>query len=93
MPVDRALLRRANLADAVGHELSSRNRLLPHRWDYMALAADPSAVETWLRPQLRRGPSGRAASVVFADKGWRGARPLHIMSFEDRVLYRALVGQ
>ncbi|MEU2610707.1 reverse transcriptase domain-containing protein [Micromonospora sp. NPDC007271] len=49
-------------------------------------------MEAWLRPRLRRGPSGRAASVVFADKGWRGARPLHVMTLEDRVLYRALVG-
>ncbi|MGH3712658.1 MAG: reverse transcriptase domain-containing protein [Micromonosporaceae bacterium] len=28
---------------------------------------------------------------MFADKGWRGARPLHVMTLEDRVLYRALV--
>ncbi|MDG4778983.1 reverse transcriptase domain-containing protein [Micromonospora sp. WMMD961] len=81
-----------SLPEAVRQELSSRNRLLPRRWDYVALSADSSAVERWLRPRLRRGPSGRAASVVFADKGWRGARPLHVMTLEDRVLYRALVG-
>lgn len=92
MPIDRTLLRRADITKAVALELSSRNRLLPRRWDYAALASDPSAVETWLRPQLRRGPSGRNASVVLADKGWRGARPLHVMTLEDRVLYRALVG-
>jgi hypothetical protein len=91
VPVDRALLGRTSLPEAVRQELSSRNRLLPRRWDYATLAADPSAVETWLRPRLRRGASGRAASVVFADKGWRGARPLHIMTLEDRVLYRVLV--
>ena len=93
MPIERALLRRTSLSEAVRQELSTRNRLLPRRWDYAALAADPSAVETWLRPRLRRGLSGRTASVVFADKGWRGARPLHIMALEDRVLYRALVGE
>jgi hypothetical protein len=92
VPIDRTLLRRADLPNAIALELSSRNRLLPRRWDYAALAPEPSAVETWLRPQLRRGPSGRNASVVFADKGWRGARPLHVMTLEDRVLYRALVG-
>ncbi len=92
MPVDRALLRRMSLSEAVRQELSSRNRLLPRRLDYAALAADLSAVEAWLRPQLRRAPSGRAANVVFADKGWRGARPLHVMTLEDRVLYRAVVG-
>ncbi|MGH3906285.1 MAG: RNA-directed DNA polymerase [Pseudonocardiaceae bacterium] len=90
--IDRTLLRRAGLPNAVVLELSSRNRLLPRRWDYAALALEPAAVETWLRSQLRRGPSGRSASVVFADKGWRGARPLHVMTLEDRVLYRALVG-
>ena len=92
VPIDRTLLRRADLPNTIALELSSRNRLLPRRWDYAALAPEPSAVETWLRPQLRRGPSGRNASVVFADKGWRGARPLHVMTLEDRVLYRALVG-
>lgn len=92
MPVDRALLRRTNLSEAVEQELSSHHRLLPRRWDYEDLAADSSAVEEWLRPRLRRGPSGRVASVVFADKGWRGARPLHVLTLEDRVLYRALVG-
>ncbi|WP_141721818.1 RNA-directed DNA polymerase [Micromonospora citrea] len=91
VPIDRSLLRRADLPKAVALELSSRNRLLPRRWDYAALALDSSAVETWLRPQLRRGPSGRNASIVFADKGWRGVRPLHVMTLEDRVLYRALV--
>lgn len=92
MPIDRNLLRRADLRNAVALELSSRNRLLPSRWDYGALAADPPAVETWLRPQLRRGASGRNTSVVLADKEWRGTRPLHVMTLEDRVLYRALVG-
>ena len=92
MPIDRTLLRRADLPNAVALELSSRNRLMPRRWDYTALALESAAVETWLRPQLRRGPSGRSASVVFADKGWRGARPLHAMTLEGRVLYRALVG-
>jgi len=29
--------------------------------------------------------------VVLSDKGWRGARPLHVMTLADRVLYRALV--
>lgn len=92
VPIDRTLLRRADLPNAVALELSSRNRLLPRRWDYAALALESAAVETWLRPQLRRGSSGGSASVVFADKGWRGARPLHVMTLEDRVLYRALVG-
>ncbi|MGH3824884.1 MAG: hypothetical protein ACRDRA_18920 [Pseudonocardiaceae bacterium] len=92
MPIDSTLLGRADLPNAVGLELSSRNRLLPRRWDYAALALESAAVETWLCRQLRRGPSGRSASVVFADKGWRGARRLNVMTLEDRVLYRALVG-
>jgi len=92
VPIDRTLLRRIDLPNAVALELSSRNRLLPRRWDYATLALSMSGVESWLLPQLRRGPSGRRASVVLADKGWRGARPLHVMTLEDRVLYRALVG-
>jgi hypothetical protein len=91
VPIDRDLLRRADITGAVTTELSSRNRLLPRRWDYAALALNTEAVESWLKPQLRRGPSGKPASIVFADKGWRGTRPLHVMTLEDRVLYRALV--
>ncbi|MCG5216158.1 hypothetical protein MBA17_23115 [Streptosporangium sp. KLBMP 9127] len=81
-----------DLSSAIALELSSRNRLLPRRWDYMALASEPASVETWLLPQLRRVPSGKSAAIVLADKEWRGARPLHVMTLEDRVLYRALVG-
>src|SRR4051794_19701601 len=91
MTVDATLLGRADLREAVGLELASRNRLLPRRFDYWDLVSDSAIVERWLRPRLRRGFSQTAASVVFADKGQGGARPLHIMTLEDRVLYRALV--
>lgn len=80
-----------DLPDAVQRELSLRNRLLPRRWDYLVLATEHAAVEAALRPLLRRGPSGAAADVVLCDKGWRGVRPLHVMTLTDRVLYRALV--
>jgi hypothetical protein len=89
--IERSVVSRMNLPDAVQRELSLRNRLLPRRWDYLALASEHEAVEAALRPLLRRGPSGAAADVVLSDKGWRGVRPLHVMTLTDRVLYRALV--
>jgi hypothetical protein len=89
--IERSVLSRIDLAGAVQRELSLRNRLLPRRWDYLALASEHEAVEAALRPLVRRGPSGVAADVVWSDKGWRGARPLHVMTLADRVLYRALV--
>ena len=82
---------RVDLSEAVQRELLLRNRLLPRRWDYVALAGDHAAVEAALRPLLRRGPSGTRADVVLSDKGWRGVRPLHVMTLSDRVLFRALV--
>jgi len=82
---------RMDLPAAVQRELLLRNRLLPRRWDYVALAGDRAAVEAALRPLLRRGPSGSKADVVLSDKGWRGVRPLHVMTLSDRVLFRALV--
>lgn len=82
---------RMDLPAAVQRELLLRNRLLPRRWDYVALAGDHAAVEAALRPLLRRGPSGSKADVVLSDKGWRGVRPLHVMTLSDRVLFRALV--
>jgi hypothetical protein len=80
-----------DLPDAVQRELTLRNRLLPRRWDNLALASEYMTVEAALRPLLRRGPSGAVADVVLSDKGWRGVRPLHVMTLPDRVLYRALV--
>jgi Reverse transcriptase (RNA-dependent DNA polymerase) len=89
--IERSVVSRMDFPDAVQRELSLRNRLLPRRWDYLALASEHEAVEAALRPLLRRGPSGVAADVVLSDKGWRGVRPLHVMTLTDRVLYRALV--
>lgn len=89
--IERSVLGRMDLPEAVQRELSLRNRLLPRRWDYLALAGESQAVEAALRPMIRRGPSGVAADVVLSDKEWRGVRPLHVMSLVDRVCYRALV--
>jgi Reverse transcriptase (RNA-dependent DNA polymerase) len=89
--IDRSVLSRLDLPDAVQRELLLRNRLLPRRWDYLALAQAHGAVEAALRSQLKEGPSGAAADVVLSDKGWRGVRPLHVMTLADRVLYRSLV--
>lgn len=89
--IDRSMLGRMDFSGAVQRELTLRNRLLPRRWDYLALAAEHVAVERALRPLLRRGPSGAVSDVVLSDKGWRGVRPLHVMTLRDRVLYRALV--
>ena len=69
--IERSVVSRMDFPDAVQRELSLRNRLLPRRWDYLALASEHEAVEAALRPLLRRGPSGVAADVVLSDKGWR----------------------
>jgi hypothetical protein len=89
--IDRSVVSRMEFPDAVQRELTLRNRLLPPRWDNLALASEHVAVEMALRPRLRRGPSGAVADVVLSDKDWRGVRPLHVMTLPDRVLYRALV--
>jgi len=89
--IDRTMMNRLDLRDAVKRELALRNRLLPRRWDYLALAGEHAAVEAAIRPLIRWGPSGTPADVVLSDKGWRGMRPLHVMTLTDRVLYRALV--
>src|SRR4051812_12876665 len=82
-----------DLVDAVERELALRNRLLPQRWDYLALVPEHEQVEAALRPLLRRGPTGARADIVFCNKGWRGVRPLHVMTLRDRILYRALVNK
>ncbi|WIM87404.1 RNA-directed DNA polymerase [Candidatus Mycobacterium wuenschmannii] len=85
------LLGRLDLLGAVKDELLASNRLLPKRPDHLLLATDATRVERWLRPRIRKGVIAQAADVVFADKGWRGTRPLNVMSLEHRVLYQALV--
>lgn len=85
------LLKRLDISEAVRTELTAPNRLLPKRKDHQLLATEPARVEKWLRPRIRRGTVTEPADVIFADKGWRGTRPLNIMALEHRVLYRALV--
>jgi hypothetical protein len=91
MAFDAQAIKWSNLEEAVRLELLSRNRLMPRRWDHVALANEPAAVAAALRPLVRRGPSGRVASIVLVDKDRRGARPLHMMTLVDRVLFRLLV--
>jgi hypothetical protein len=54
----RSVVGQLNLADAVRRELALHNRLLPPRWDHLALVPEHERVEAALRPLLRRGPSG-----------------------------------
>lgn len=56
--IDRSVLSRMDLPGAVERELILRNRRLPSRWDYLALATEHASVEEALRPLIRRGPSG-----------------------------------
>ncbi|WP_280426446.1 hypothetical protein [Nocardia carnea] len=89
--IDREFLDRGDVRRAVGEELRWHGRLLPRRPDFELLSRRVEAVADWLIPQLSAGASGRRTSVVFADKEWRGTRPLHALTLEDSVLYRVLV--
>lgn len=71
--------------------MGAGNRLLPRRFDDDVLARDIDAVVSWVRPRVRRGQFGDREAVVLARKGWRGLRPLSVLSLTDRVAYRALV--
>jgi len=89
--IDASLFDRLGLTNAVRDELALRNSLLPRRWDYEALSPHHEEVAKLLSPRLRRAVSGQAASVVLSAKGWRGVRPIHVMTLPDRSLYRAAV--
>ncbi|MGY1946277.1 RNA-directed DNA polymerase [Nocardia asiatica] len=89
--IDREFLDRGDVCRAVGEELRWHGRLLPRREDFELLSPQVEAVADWLIPQLSAGAFGRRASVVFAEKEWRGTRPLHTLTLEDSVLYRVLV--
>lgn len=85
------VLDRLDVRRAVETELGTRNRLMPPRWDRIALATQPDEVAEWLRPQYLHGQYGELADVVFVEKSRSGVRPISEFSLVDRVLYRALV--
>jgi hypothetical protein len=89
--MESSTFKRLDLAQAVRDELGTGNRLMPRRVDLLTLARALDEVAAWVGPQLKKGRGGGLADVVFADKGSRGARPLHVLTLEDRVLYRALL--
>ncbi|MBF6100575.1 hypothetical protein IU510_21180 [Nocardia cyriacigeorgica] len=88
--IDHEFLDRRDVHRAVGEELRWHGRLLPRRADFELLSRHIEPVADWLIPQLSAGAFGRRSSVVFADKEWRGTRPLHTLTLEDSVLYRVL---
>lgn len=91
MPLAAALFGRFDLRAAVTAELSGRNSLLPRRFDDDVLARDLDEVVKWAAPQVRRAAPPTQENVVLARKGWRGLRPLSVLSLTDRIAYRALV--
>jgi hypothetical protein len=91
MVMNNETLERLDVLSAVEQELTTGSRLMPRRADLLTLARHAEAVSAWLAPRVRAGIGGDAADVIMADKGWRGSRPLHTLTLEDRVLLRALV--
>jgi hypothetical protein len=89
--MDLQTYERLDVLSAVQKELTTGNRLMPRRADLLILAGESEAVAAWMGPRLRKGVGGGLADLVLADKGWRGSRPLHTLTIEDRVLFRALV--
>ena len=85
------VLDRLDIKRAVEIELSTRTRLMPPRWDRIALATQADEVARWLLPQYRKNRFGQSAQLVFVEKSRNGVRPISEFSVADRVLYRALV--
>lgn len=101
--VDTAILSSLDLRKAIVSEVESPLFLLPNRHVETAIASAPGY---WLEPteegtvdrlanycrgRFRRGQERHPVEIVMAQKSAKGRRPIHVMSFEQRVLYRALV--
>lgn len=101
--VDAALIKSLALKDAIVSEVGAPLFLLPNRNVETALVG---AADYWLDAEaeavldrlasyfggrFQRGHERHSVEVVLAQKSQKGRRPLHVMSFEQRVLYRALV--
>lgn len=79
------------LAKVVSKELSTHNRLLPHRHDYATLLGHVDEIARLVKGlSARRSTEPVRGDVVFARKGWRGSRPLTVMALRDAVAYRFL---
>ncbi|GAA1987152.1 hypothetical protein GCM10009817_30820 [Terrabacter lapilli] len=91
MSLPEALLQRLDFETAVKVELATTNRLMPRRWDRLALVAHASEIAKWLKAQYRRDKMEPPASILFVDKNRKGTRPISELSIRDRVLYRSLV--
>jgi hypothetical protein len=89
--VSHDLLDRLDLKRAAELELTTVNRLMPHRPDRIALSEHADEVSRQLRNQYAKGQFGDLAEIIFVDKNRRGRRPISEMTLRDKVLFRALV--
>lgn len=89
--MDSDLCNRLDMLAAVDQELNARVDLLPPRADVQALRPHSEQLTELARPQIERDLAGELAPVVLTDKGWRGVRPVHVLSLVDQIAYRALV--
>lgn len=102
--MDRATLKTLDVASAITGEAHNPPFLLPSRQieDAVVVAEIQSVIEPtpewdfdrlvrYCAGRFHRGVRNHAVETVLASKSPKGRRPVHALSFEQRVLYRALV--
>lgn len=87
---DVASARPADLAEVVERELKTQHRLLPHRQDYATLLGHVDDVVHLIKNGAKSETAPALGDVVYAQKGWRGSRPLTVMGLPDAVAFRYL---
>jgi hypothetical protein len=80
----------ADIKKAVSLELRTGHRLLPRRRDYAALLHNVDEIAHLVQGWARRETTPVLGDVIFAQKGWRGTRPLTVMALTDAIAYRLL---
>lgn len=80
----------ADIKKAVTLELRTGHRLLPRRRDYVALLRHVDEIAHLVQGWARRETTPALGDVIFAQKGWRGTRPLTVMALTDAIAYRLL---
>jgi hypothetical protein len=89
-PLQRDLVRRLNIENALARELNGRWGLLPDLPGLAEANAHPREYATYLAATLRAGLHVSPAPIVHARKAAQGTRPLAVLGLDEEVTYRAL---
>ncbi|MER7891982.1 RNA-directed DNA polymerase [Micromonospora sp. NPDC094482] len=89
-PLDKSLVGKLKLEQAVLEEVETRRNLLPPEPWVDAVRSNSASIAAWVKTRLLAGDPNSPGIVVNARKLGHGIRPVPILGVAERVSYRAL---